>query len=181
MSFGHQLLSNSLCVRKTLSVTQCPKFKATVSISVVITDPLGDRDRNNLKTAVANSAKPLYRSLSRFVYFTRPVAFYTCYSSFAACTEDSDDEKENNEGRRRRHKGCFAAKRRVSQIENLTKARQVRTVKNDQPEETNDDMGPLRKIATRSKQVYSRRAENYGKIHCCKLACFAISPLSFWF
>ena len=90
-------------------------------------------------------------------------------------------EKENNEGRRRRHKGCFAAKRRVSQIENLTKARQVRTVKNDQPEETNDDMGPLRKIATRSKQVCSQRAENYGKIHCCKLACFAIRPLSFWF
>ena len=47
MSFGRQLLSNSLCV----SVTQCPKFKATVSISVAI-NPLGDRDRNNLKTAV---------------------------------------------------------------------------------------------------------------------------------
>ena len=42
---------NSVGVRKTLSVTQCPKFKATVSISVAI-NPLGDRDRNNLKTAV---------------------------------------------------------------------------------------------------------------------------------
>ena len=90
-------------------------------------------------------------------------------------------EKENNEERRRRHKARFAAKRRVSQLQNLAKARQVRTVKNDQPKETNDDMGPPRKIATRSKQVCSQRAENYGKIHCCKLACFAIRPLSFWF
>ena len=47
---------------------------------------------------------------------------------------------------------CFAAKRRVSQLENLAKAR---TVKSDQPEENEDDMGPLQKIATRSKQVCS--------------------------
>ena len=124
MSFGHQLLGNSVCVRKTLFVTQCPKFKARVSISVVI-NPVGDRDRNNLKTTVANSGKSFYRSLSRFVYFTGLVAFYTYYSSFAACAEDSDDEKENNEERRRRHKGCFAAKRPVSQLESLAKVRQA--------------------------------------------------------
>lgn len=178
MSFGCQLLNNSVCIRKTLSVTQCPKFKAKVSISVAI-NPVGDRDRNNLKTTVANSAKSLYRSLSRFVCCTGLVAFYTYYSSFAACAENSDDEKENNEECRRRHKGCFAAKRRVSQLESLAKARSARTVKNDQPEENDDDMGPPRKIATRSKQVCSWRAEHlYGKIHCCKLACFAISPLS---
>ena len=28
LSFGRQLLSNSVCVRKTLFVAQCPKFKA---------------------------------------------------------------------------------------------------------------------------------------------------------
>ena len=50
LSFGHQLLSNSVCVRKKLSVTQCPKFKARVSISVAI-NPVCDRDRNNLKTS----------------------------------------------------------------------------------------------------------------------------------
>ena len=44
LSFGHQLLSNSVCVRKTLFVTQCPKFKAKVSISVAI-NPVGDRDQ----------------------------------------------------------------------------------------------------------------------------------------
>ena len=153
LSFGHQLLSNSVCVRK-LSVTQCPKFKARVSISVAI-NPVGDRDRNNLQTTVSNSGKSFYRCLSRFVYFTGLVAFYTYYSSFAACAEDSDDGKENNEERRSRHKGCFAAKRRVSQLESLAKARQARTVKNDQPEENDDDMGPPRKIATRSKQVCS--------------------------
>ena len=49
LSFGRQLLSNSVCVRKTLFVTQCPKFKAKVSISVAI-NPVGYRDRNNLKT-----------------------------------------------------------------------------------------------------------------------------------
>ena len=49
LSFGRQLLSNSICVRKTLSVTQCPKFKAKVSISVAI-NPVSDHDRNNLKT-----------------------------------------------------------------------------------------------------------------------------------
>ena len=50
LSFGRQLLSNSVCVRKTLFVTQCPKFKAKVSISVAI-NPVGDRDQyNDLKT-----------------------------------------------------------------------------------------------------------------------------------
>ena len=49
LSFGRQLLSNSVCVGKTLSVTQCPEFKAKVSISVAI-NPVGDRNRNNLKT-----------------------------------------------------------------------------------------------------------------------------------
>ena len=49
LSFGRQLLSNSVCVRKTLFVTQCPKFKAKVSISVAM-NPVGNRDRNNLKT-----------------------------------------------------------------------------------------------------------------------------------
>ena len=44
LSFERQLLSNSVCVRKTLFVTQCPKFKAKVSISVTI-NPVGDRDK----------------------------------------------------------------------------------------------------------------------------------------
>ena len=48
LSFGRQLLSNSVCVEKTFSVTQCPNFKAKVSISVAI-NPVGDRDSNNLK------------------------------------------------------------------------------------------------------------------------------------
>ena len=44
LSFGRQLLSNPVCVRKTFLVTQCPKFKAKVSISVAI-NPVGDRDQ----------------------------------------------------------------------------------------------------------------------------------------
>ena len=44
LSFGLQLLGNSVYVRKTLFVTQCPKFKAKVSISVA-TNPVGDRDQ----------------------------------------------------------------------------------------------------------------------------------------
>ena len=44
LSLGRHLLSNSVCVRKTLFVTQCPKFKAKVSISVAI-NPVGDRDQ----------------------------------------------------------------------------------------------------------------------------------------
>ena len=44
LSFGRQLLSNSVCVRKTLFVAQCLKFKARVSISVAI-NLVGDRDQ----------------------------------------------------------------------------------------------------------------------------------------
>ena len=44
LSFGRQLLSNSVCVRKTLFAAQCPKFKARVSISVAI-NLVGDRDQ----------------------------------------------------------------------------------------------------------------------------------------
>ena len=43
LSFGRQLLSNSLCIRKTLFVAQCPKFKAR-AISVVI-NLVGDRNQ----------------------------------------------------------------------------------------------------------------------------------------
>jgi len=130
---------------------------------------------------VANSAKSLYRRLSRFECFIGLVAIYTYYSSFATCAKDSDDEKENNEEGRSRHKGCFAAKRGVPKLENLAKARQARTVTKDQAEENDDQMGPPRKMATRSKQVCSRRAENYDKIHWCKSECFAISPVSLWY
>ena len=44
LSFGRQLLSNSVCVRKTLFVAQCPKFKARVFINVAI-NLFGDRDQ----------------------------------------------------------------------------------------------------------------------------------------
>ena len=44
LSFGRQLLSNSVCAGKTLFVAQCPKFKARVSISVAI-NLVGDRDQ----------------------------------------------------------------------------------------------------------------------------------------
>ena len=44
LSFGRQLLSNSVCIRKTLFVAQCPKFKARVSISVAI-NLVGNRDQ----------------------------------------------------------------------------------------------------------------------------------------
>ena len=84
-------------------------------------NPFSDGDRNNLKTTVANSAKPLYRSLSRFAYFTGLLGFYTYYSFFTAYAEDSDDERENNEEPRHRHKDCFAVKRGVSKLEKSRK------------------------------------------------------------
>ena len=89
-------------------------------------NPFSDGDRNNLKTTVANSAKPLYRSLSRFAYFTGLLGFYTYYSFFTAYAEDSDDERENNEEPRHRHKDCFAVKRGVSKLENLAKTKQAK-------------------------------------------------------
>ena len=48
LSFGRQLLSNSVCVRKTLFVAQCPKFKARVFISVAI-KLVGDRDQKQFE------------------------------------------------------------------------------------------------------------------------------------
>jgi len=110
MSFGRQLLRNSVCAGKTLPVTQCPKFKAKVAIYSVAINPVGDRNRNNYKSTVASSSKSLYRRLSRFVCFTGLVAFYTYHSSFATCAKDSDDEKENTEERRSRHKDAFLPK-----------------------------------------------------------------------
>ena len=66
LSFGLQLLSNSVCVRKTLSITQCPKLMAKVSISVAI-NPVGDR--NNLKTTgftIRTDPKP---ANNMFIFF----------------------------------------------------------------------------------------------------------------
>ena len=165
-------LRNLVCVRKTISVTQCPKFQAKVPISAEI-NPVGHCDRNNVKPTVANSAKSFYRSLSRFVYFTGLVVFLTYYSSFTACAEDSDDERENNEEFRRHHKGYFAAKRRVSQLENLAKARQARTKKWPTRRKRRWHGTSVENIATRSQQVCSWRAEDYAKI---TMLCYQ-SPL----
>ena len=43
LSFGRQLLRKSVCIRKTLFVAQCQKFKAKVYTSVAI-NSVGDRD-----------------------------------------------------------------------------------------------------------------------------------------
>ena len=65
LSFGRQLLSNSVCVRKTLFAVQCLKFKARVSISVAI-NLVGDRDQLQVFT-VRTDRKPANNMFTFFL------------------------------------------------------------------------------------------------------------------
>ncbi|XP_027036336.1 uncharacterized protein LOC113664916 [Pocillopora damicornis] len=62
------------------------------------------------------------------------------------------ETKKTKKGDSRRHKGCFASKRKIQSIRNLATAKKERTqVKENLPEEEKDCESP-RKIKTRSHQ-----------------------------
>ena len=84
----------------------------------------------------------VYAFLSYFVR-SLPTRVYLMYST---ATAYAGDRNENKEGDSRRHKGCFASKRKIQSIRNLVTAKKERTqVKENLPEEEKD-CEPPRKI-----------------------------------
>ena len=78
-------------------------------------------------------------------YFARslPTRVYLMYSTATAYAGDRNENKEDDS---RRHKGCFASKRKIQSIRNLVTAKKERTqVKENLPEEEKD-CEPPRKI-----------------------------------
>ena len=65
---------------------------------------------------------------------------------YSTATAYAGDRNENKEDDSRRHKGCFASKRKIQSIRNLVTAKKERTqVKENLPEEEKD-CEPPRKI-----------------------------------
>ncbi|XP_068739280.1 uncharacterized protein [Montipora capricornis] len=65
-------------------------------------------------------------------------------------SRDREDEKPNYESRR--HKGCFASKRQIQSVANLTRAKKRITQGNENHPEEEQDFEPPIKIETRSQQ-----------------------------
>ena len=121
------------------------------------------RDLKGEKFKTNMAARGFLRSTYFLSYFVRslPTRVYLMYST---ATTYAGDRNENKEDDSRRHKGCFASKRKIQSIRNLATAKKERTqVKENLPEEEKD-CEPPRKIKKRSQQV------SYVLHRCCILA-----------
>ena len=129
---------NSVYLRKTVSGIHCfqcfPNFKGRAKDS-----------QSGCKYGEWTYQQKLY---GLFFFATFYSLYFVC-STNTAYAGDRDDEKPNCESRR--HKGCFASKRRIQSVTNLARAQKCRTeVKENHPEEE-IDFEPPRKIETRSQ------------------------------
>ena len=118
------------------------------------------RDLKGEKFKTNMAARGFFRSTHLLSYFVRslPTRVYLMYSTATAYAGDRNENKEDGS---RRHKGCFASKRKIQSIRNLVTAKKERTqVKENLPEEEKD-CEPPRKIKTRSQQV------SYVLHRCC--------------
>ena len=121
------------------------------------------RDLKGEKFKTNMAARGFFRSTHLLSYFVRslPTRVYLMYSTATAYAGDRNENKEDDS---RRHKGCFASKRKIQSIRNLATAKKERTqVKENLPEEEKD-CEPPRKIKKRSQQV------SYVLHRCCILA-----------
>ena len=127
------------------------------------------RDLKGEKFKTNMAARGFFRSTHLLSYFVRslPTRVYLMYSTATAYAGDRNENKEDDS---RRHKGCFASKRKIQSIRNLATAKKERTqVKENLPEEEKDCESP-RKIKASSHQV----------IYVCYIAvAFRLVRLSF--
>ena len=75
------------------------------------------------------AAQGFFRSTKLLSYFVRslPTSVYLIYSTDTVYAGDRNENKEDDS---RRHKGCFASKRKIQSIRNLATAKKERTRKN---------------------------------------------------
>ena len=128
---------NSVYLRKTVSGIHClqcfPNFKERAKDS-----------QSGCKYGEWTYQQKLFGS---FFFATFYSLYFVC-STNTAYAGDRDEEKPNCESRR--HKGCFASKRRIQSVTNLARAQKCRTEVKNHPEEE-IDFEPPRKIETRSQ------------------------------
>ncbi|XP_068701266.1 uncharacterized protein [Montipora foliosa] len=139
-------LVNSVYLRKIVSGIQCfPSFKGN-SI-----DRYGHRERIKDSQSGHKYGEWTHQKKSFCLFF-----FATFYGLYFVCSTniayagDREDEKPNYESRR--HKGCFASKRQIQSVANLTRAKKCITQGNENHPEEEQDFEPPRKIETRSQQ-----------------------------
>ena len=136
---------NSVYLRKTVSGIHCfqcfPNFK--------------ERTKDSQGRCKYGEWTYQQKLFGLFFFATFYNLYFVC-STNTAYAADRDDEKPNCVSRR--HKGCFASKRRIQSVKNLARAKQCRTEVNENHPEEEIDLEPPRKIETRS-QVRSSSAD----------------------
>ena len=86
------------------------------------------RDLKGEKFKTNMAARGFFRSTHLLSYFVRslPTRVYLMYSTATAYAGDRNENKEDDS---RRHKGCFASKRKIKSIRNLVTAKKKRELK----------------------------------------------------
>ena len=86
------------------------------------------RDLKGEKFKTNMAARGFFRSTKLLSYFVRslPTSVYLMYSTDTVYAGDRNENKEDDS---RRHKGCFASKRKIQSIRNLATAKKERTGK----------------------------------------------------
>ena len=139
-------LVNSLYSRQIVSGVQCLSFKGKTA-----TDRDEDWERKDSQNGYKNGEPTYYHKLSRLIVLATFCGLYFVCSMATAYTGERDEDKQDYESRR--HKSCFASKRRIQYVKNLATSKKGKTqVKENQPEEE-EDCEPPRKIKTSSQQV----------------------------
>ena len=139
-------LDNPLYPRQIVSRVQCSSFKGKTAI-----DRDRDRERKDSQNGYKNGELTNFSKLSRLIVLATFCGLYFVCSTTTTYAGEGDEDKQDYESRR--HKGCFASKRRIQCVKNLATAKKCRIqAKENQPEE-GKDCEPPRKIKTRSQQV----------------------------
>ena len=155
-------LDNPLYPRQIVSRVQCSSFKGKTAI-----DRDGDWERKDSQNGYKNGELINFSKLSRLIVLATFCGLYFVCSTTTTYAGEGDEDKQDYESRR--HKGCFASRRRIQCVKNLATAKKYRIqAKENQPEE-GKDCEPPRKIKSRSQKVCCA-CVTPPKCKCCKLA-----------
>ena len=111
-----------------------------------------DWELKDSQNGYKNGEPTYYHKLSRLIIFATFCGLYLVCSTGTAYAGERDEDKQHDKSRRR-HKGCFASKRRIQSVKNLVTAEKGRSQVNENQPEEEKDYEPPRKVKTRSQQV----------------------------
>ena len=120
---------NPLYSRQIVSGVQCSSFKGMFKGKTTI-DRDADWELKDSQYGYKSGEPTYYHKLSRLIIFATFCGLYLVCSTGTAYAGERDEDKQHDKSRRR-HKGCFASKRRIQSVKNLVTAEKGRSQVNE--------------------------------------------------